>query len=57
MYNRIKMRPVSTGKVQSLRRSYNRAIDGDVDPNSNGVPNPYQSMYSQAFGLPNQQSI
>lgn len=41
MYNRIKMRPVSTGKVQSLRRSYNRAIDGDVDPNSNKVPNPY----------------
>lgn len=41
MYNRIKMRPVSTGKVQSLRRSYNRAIDGDVDPSANEITNPY----------------
>ena len=36
------MRAVTT--AQSMRRSYNRVIDGD------GSNNPYQSMYSQAFG-------
>ena len=37
-----KMRAVTT--AQSMRRSYNRVIDGD------GGNNPYQSMYAQAFG-------
>lgn len=36
MYNRIKMRPVSSGKIQSLRRSYNRAIDGEPNLKSDG---------------------
>lgn len=37
------MRPVHTS--QSMRRSYNKAIDG-----GDAGENPFQSMYSQAFG-------
>lgn len=37
MSNKIKMRPVQT--ANSLRRSYNKAVDGD----DNG--DPYTSMY------------
>lgn len=50
------MRPVTTSKMQSMRRSYNRAIDGDFEPDqpTNG---PYQSMYSQAFGGNNARDI
>ena len=36
------MRPVQT--ANSLRRSYNKAIDGDASGD------PYTSMYQQAFG-------
>ena len=41
MSSKLKMRPVTT--AQSMRRSYNKAIDNDQY-------DPYQSMYSQAFG-------
>jgi hypothetical protein len=41
MSSKVKMRPVTT--AQSMRRSYNKIIDGDDN-------DPYQSMYSQAFG-------
>ena len=40
--SKIKMRPVQT--ANSLRRSYNKAIDGDASGD------PYTSMYQQAFG-------
>ena len=43
------MRPVTTSKMQSVRKSYNRAIDGE-DEVDQPVANPYQSMYKQAFG-------
>ena len=43
------MRPVTTSKMQSMRRSYNRAIDGEEKVDQ-PVGNPYQSMYNQAFG-------
>ena len=32
-----------------MRRSYNRAIDGEAEADQM-VSDPYQSMYSQAFG-------
>jgi len=32
-----------------MRRSYNRAIDGEAEADQL-VVDPYQSMYSQAFG-------
>lgn len=47
--SKVKMRPVTTSKMQSMRRSYNRAIDGDEIPDQTSG-NPYQSMYNQAFG-------
>jgi hypothetical protein len=46
---KIKMRPVTTSKMQSMRRSYNRVVDGD-EKEDQPVTNPYQSMYAQAFG-------
>ena len=47
--SRIRMRPVTTTKMQSMRRGYNRAIDGESETDQ-VVVDPYQSMYSQAFG-------
>lgn len=47
----IRMRPVTS--VQSMHRSFNRIIDGDDELKSRQVAvggDPYQSMYSQAFG-------
>ena len=41
MSSKIKMRPVTT--AHGMRRSYNKAIDSDQY-------DPYQSMYSAAFG-------
>ena len=43
------MRPVTTSKMQTMRRSYNKVIDGEGEPDQI-VGDPYQSMYSQAFG-------
>ena len=47
--SKVKMRPVTTSKMQSMRRCYNKAIDGD-ELADQPTGNPYQSMYSQAFG-------
>ena len=48
MSSKLKMRPVTT--AQSMRRSYNKAIDSDKY-------DPYQSMYSQAFGGTSKPSV
>ena len=42
---KIKMRPVTTSKMQSMRRSYNRVVDGEEEADQ-PVTNPYQSMYA-----------
>ena len=46
MSSKVRMRKVQT--AQTMRRSYNKAIDGDEQPDA--MNDQFKSMYSQAYG-------